>query len=1165
MLLIYQFLFAGVSSGNFKGISSSYEVDTSGTFLYALALGEADGFSYDVDGVVFNGFTSSNDVAGVTCSDNVNPMTYQLLESLSLDYALSGDSDINPVVTGHIKNSDGNPFVLNFDVETGKTYKIQIILGENWNNPNRSMNIAVEGQVVASDIRVVNVATFSESIGLFTHVVTSEDNTLTIEVSKGSSFPILVSAVSIEQLDLLSGPVYVDGNAGEIQNGTFDFPFKSIGQAADVAGPGAVIYIRAGRYNETLRPTYSGLENNPIVFTSYNNEDVIISAGEKVTGWIQHSVNKYSVNSDGGELDDDNDLGLYSLYCDSGLGLEMMVESRYPNISGETELLTPGFVTCDISSSSVQSSSFVGKNFTGGFFIARSGANWAMQTAEITSHNASTGTIYLGNKTGYDSGFWWWNRSDAKGFVVGLFEPDITKEWSYNSSTDEIVFYPPNGQNPDIANYDVYFKKRHLVVDLGGFRNIKISNIGMQFGSINMDDSENCEIENCNIEYPSHYWFLENARSGFIEPNPGYSPDPRTGIYMSGKNNKFLNNQVSFSAGHGLKLDGRDNNVSGNYILNTNYMGSYASPIFIDYHDGPLGENVGKHLIQNNTIKNCGRSGININSSPLGSADKVEYSPMKILFNEVINVGYLTKDLGGIYSWQVDGGSIENGYTHIAYNFLDECFAGDASWGGSGYGLYSDAGTQYMSYHHNIVQGYDQGSHVNSDAIDIFVSNNTLWNLEDYAAVFQYYSGTTTMINNHLKNNLSSHNAWRVDSGFSMSFVSNNYTLNSSQVAFVKAEGSRYYKLSSTSNAIDSGVTYSPFTDFSADITDIGAYEYGGSDMVSNWVAGKGNGITFQAENFDKTGGYNSGLYEVDFLSRGLAMGGAENGDWICFEQVFFDDYNAIEISYAVAQAYAGQKVEIRLNSPTGKKIGELITSASATDSWFDTDYKVTAISDLGNSINGVYDLYIVFKGIEGIGNFDWFRLFKADFVNRLEAESAHPFNQYGTSLTADGTAVGSCDDNDWLRFEDVDLNVGYTNVNMYLSVPGSNAGQIVDIRLDSPSGLLIGQLTTESTGSWTNFEKQTASIIQSSGVHDVYFVFNGGSGIGNFDAFEFYIESNNYCDCDNNGNVDLQDLQVIVDNWLDNDPESRADLFPIGGDGVVNFLDYEVFFNCWN
>jgi unsaturated rhamnogalacturonyl hydrolase len=50
--------------------------------------------------------------------------------------------------------------------------------------------------------------------------------------------------------------------------------------------------------------------------------------------------------------------------------------------------------------------------------------------------------------------------------------------------------------------------------------------------------------------------------------------------------------------------------------------------------------------------------------------------------------------------------------------------------------------------------------------------------------------------------------------------------------------------------------------------------------------------------------------------------------------------------------------------------------------------------------------------------------------------------------------------------------------------------------------------------------------------------------------------------DIDGDGDVDFDDLKILADNWLGNEP--TADIFPTGGDGIINFLDFAILAQDW-
>ncbi len=66
-----------------------------------------------------------------------------------------------------------------------------------------------------------------------------------------------------------SGRVYwVDVNGHDSGSGTSGSPYQTIGKAISVAGPGDVVEIRAGTYQETLEMTRSGTASAPIIVTA---------------------------------------------------------------------------------------------------------------------------------------------------------------------------------------------------------------------------------------------------------------------------------------------------------------------------------------------------------------------------------------------------------------------------------------------------------------------------------------------------------------------------------------------------------------------------------------------------------------------------------------------------------------------------------------------------------------------------------------------------------------------------------------------------------------------------------------------------------------------------------------------------------------------------------
>jgi hypothetical protein len=101
-------------------------------------------------------------------------------------------------------------------------------------------------------------------------------------------------------------------------------------------------------------------------------------------------------------------------------------------------------------------------------------------------------------------------------------------------------------------------------------------------------------------------------------------------------------------------------------------------------------------------------------------------------------------------------------------------------------------------------------------------------------------------------------------------------------------------------------------------------------------------------------------------------------------------------------------------------------------------------------------------------------------------------------------TNLGSLDNGDWVRYDDVNFGVGATTFRARVALPDRAEGKRIEIRVGGVTGTLLGTLVTDGTGDWDEFQTQTARIRETSGVKDVYLVFKGGSGVGVLDSFSF-------------------------------------------------------------
>lgn len=101
-------------------------------------------------------------------------------------------------------------------------------------------------------------------------------------------------------------------------------------------------------------------------------------------------------------------------------------------------------------------------------------------------------------------------------------------------------------------------------------------------------------------------------------------------------------------------------------------------------------------------------------------------------------------------------------------------------------------------------------------------------------------------------------------------------------------------------------------------------------------------------------------------------------------------------------------------------------------------------------------------------------------------------------------TNIGSLDNGDWIRFDDVNFGTGVSKVTAKLAVSNASAGQTIELRVGSASGTLLGKIIPGSTGGWNTFKNQSAAISKVTGVKDLYVVFRGRTGVAVLDSLSF-------------------------------------------------------------
>ncbi len=94
------------------------------------------------------------------------------------------------------------------------------------------------------------------------------------------------------------------------------------------------------------------------------------------------------------------------------------------------------------------------------------------------------------------------------------------------------------------------------------------------------------------------------------------------------------------------------------------------------------------------------------------------------------------------------------------------------------------------------------------------------------------------------------------------------------------------------------------------------------------------------------------------------------------------------------------------------------------------------------------------------------------------------------------GQCSGFIRGGDWLRFDAVDFGNLTDKLELRAAAP-ANAGGLIELRLDSPAGELLGTCRVEPTGDWQQWRSFTAEIKPTKGKHPLYLVFKNPKAEG--------------------------------------------------------------------
>ncbi|WP_158971528.1 right-handed parallel beta-helix repeat-containing protein [Paraglaciecola sp. L3A3] len=593
--------------------------------------------------------------------------------------------------------------------------------------------------------------------------------------------------------------IYVAKTGNDSSDGTLGSPYLTLSKAAEQAVAGDVVNIREGVYEEVLAPVNSGAENNPIVFQSYDNEKVIISAMQAVNNWSLDSENIYVTQIDW-------DLGQANFVMQGNTAMDL---ARWPdNIDGDPFTQnslrnTGGSGSDEADNAYLEYSPGIpdGDWSKGGsiyFYGDKPGSGWTTWRSFITANTDTSVSFSLNKNPAWIRTF---HAPADKGdfFLQGIKEAlDYQNEWYFDPETKKLYVQLPNGEMP--TENQVSVRKREKTIDLSARNYIQIKNLAVFGGSIEITNgASNNHIYGVTSLYGN---YTLGVVTGFASGNQSINIRSDWDKFNT-KNNIIENSEVGFGSGTGIYDSGENTQILNSYLHDFNYLGNYDAII------NARGGNNTKVL--NNTITRAGRDAIQ------GFNDNSEYA-----YNDISHSNLIADDCGLFYT--VGGPS----NTVIHHNWLHDAYSSGTK--SKAAGIYLDNDASGFEVHHNVIWNTEWSSiQINWNGKDINIYNNTMLNSSGVMGAWHLEGTAFSDVN--VWNNLADNNAWEPQSD-----KQNNLVVSLTNGPFIDVEKSDF-RLKANSLPVDEGRI---IDDITTDVTDgkpdVGAYEIAGDQ--ANWVAG---------------------------------------------------------------------------------------------------------------------------------------------------------------------------------------------------------------------------------------------------------------------------------------------------------------------------------------
>lgn len=509
---------------------------------------------------------------------------------------------------------------------------------------------------------------------------------------------------------------------------------------------------------------------------------------------------------------------------------------------------------------------------------------------------------------------------------------------------------------------------------------------------------------------------------------------------------KLLDNGIILAGGNNTVRDSHVNFSAGNGVV---VMGNNNT--------------VTNNYIHNVNYVGADTSGISSNVTSPTSGNTITFNTLsdskrglitwrgmrnsRIAHNRLFNAMLSTTDGGAIYNWNAanTGVTIDRNVISDSVNFLP---------GNASTGIFLDGATTGTTVARNLVYNTGTGIKQNDANGPNVYYNNTIATSPQGLMVYGTIPGGSIV--NNLTTGQVLYPTTNATIGSNITVTTLTTTATSPGFASPAAAD---FSLIATSTAVNTGSVVAGWTDGAVGAApDVGAYEFG-SNAFS---AGAGAAVT--------------------------AMGGLPAAP----SNLVLTVVSSTQVNLAWTNNATNATRFVIDRSADGTIWSQLATVGPATTAYSDTTanigiyfYRVRA--DNGWTTSPYTTVVSARTGRDP---------FNRNLANSLDAHQG---------LNVGVSNVGSLDNRDWARYDGMDFGSRWGGLfTINLAVPATQAGQTIQLRLDSTTGTLIGSLVPQSTGSFGAYAEQSVNISPVTGRRTLFLVGVGTSGISNFQYFFF-------------------------------------------------------------